>query len=69
MKMIACDGTWTVDASTSAISCTGTLEIVAGGGPFGLPPITFADANQLLTAIGLLLVSVLAFNQVRRMLL
>lgn len=69
MNMIACDGVWEIADNTFAISCSGTLQVVAGGGPFGLPPITYAEANELLTAIAFLLVSVFAFHQVRRILL
>lgn len=62
MKSVACDGTWsTVNVTTTSfqtkpvVTCAGTLVNVDGGGPFGLPPITYTEANALLGAIGALL--------------
>lgn len=66
MNLIACDGTWQ-QAQDGTVLCSGTLQIVAGGGPFGLPPITMADANALLMAIAGVWVSVFAVRQARRL--
>ncbi|MCQ6263079.1 hypothetical protein MLD55_14150 [Alcanivorax sp. MM125-6] len=67
MELIACDGEWQQGPDGSAI-CAGTLQNVPGGGPFGLPPITYADANLLLAAIGGVWVSVFIIRQARRLL-
>ena len=54
MKMIACaGGEWQQALDGSAV-CTGTLEIVAETGPFGLPPLTYQESNELLAACLLL---------------
>lgn len=66
MNLAACQGQWSQGANGEAI-CSGTLQIVVGGGPFGLPPITYAEANQLLVAIGVLWGAVFAFRQLRRL--
>ena len=66
MELIACDGQWQ-QAHDGAVYCTGMLQIVAGGGPFGLPPITYAQANQLLLAIGGVLAGVFMIRQARRL--
>lgn len=67
MSLIACDGEWQQGPDGSAI-CVGTLQNVAGGGPFGLPPMTYGDANDLLGAILLVLVAVFGVRQLRRLL-
>ena len=67
MELIACDGTWQ-QAQDNSVLCNGTLQVVAGGGPFGLPPMTYADANMLLAAIGGVWVSVFMIRQARRLL-
>lgn len=66
MNLVACDGTWQ-HLPTGEVLCSGTLQIVAGGGPFGLPPITYADANMLLGAIGTLWAGIFVFRQLRRL--
>tara|TARA_Y100001001_G_scaffold97901_1_gene95726 strand:+ start:82 stop:291 length:210 start_codon:yes stop_codon:yes gene_type:complete len=54
MTLIACtDGEWQ-QAQDGAALCTGTLENVAETGPFGLPPLTYQQANELLGAVLLL---------------
>ncbi len=54
MSLIACrEGEWQ-QAPDGAALCTGTLEIVAETGPFGLPPLTYGQANELLGAVLLL---------------
>ncbi|MBQ26080.1 hypothetical protein [Alcanivorax sp.] len=67
MELIACDGTWQ-HAQDGTVLCTGTLQVVVGGGPFGLPPMTYTDANLLLIAIGTVWASVFAIRQARRLL-
>jgi hypothetical protein len=67
MELIACHGTWQ-QAPDNTVLCDGTLQIVAGGGPFGLPPMTYSDANMLLLAIGSVFVSVFMIRQARRLL-
>lgn len=68
MELIACDGTWQQAQDTSVL-CDGTLQVVVGGGPFGLPPMTYSDANLLLVAIGAVWASVFAIRQAKRLLL
>ena len=65
MNLVACDGTWQ-HAHTGEVMCSGTLQIVAGGGPFGLPPLTYAEANMLLGAIASLLAIVWGLRVLRR---
>lgn len=67
MELIACDGTWQ-HAQDGSVLCAGTLQVVVGGGPFGLPPMTYTDANLLLIAIGTVWASVFAIRQARRLL-
>lgn len=67
MELIACDGTWQ-QAQDGSVLCTGTLQVVVGGGPLGLPPMTYTDANLLLIAIGTVWASVFAIRQARRLL-
>lgn len=67
MELIGCDGSWQ-QATDGTVICSGTLQIVVGGGPFGLPPMTYADANILLLAIGGVWASVFAIRQARRLL-
>ena len=51
MSLIACtDGEWQ-QAPDGAALCTGTLQIVSQGGPFGLPELTYEDANLILGAV------------------
>ena len=58
MSFIACtDGEWQ-QAPDGAALCTGTLEIVTETGPFGLPPLTYGEANAILTAVALLYATV-----------
>lgn len=58
MSLIACrEGEWQ-QAPDGAALCTGTLEIVAETGPFGLPPLTYEEANTLLGAVLLLFATV-----------
>ena len=58
MSLIACtDGEWQ-QAPDGAALCTGTLEIVTETGPFGLPPLTYGEANANLTAVALLYATV-----------
>lgn len=66
MNLAACEGTWQ-QTETGAVLCQGTLQIVVSGGPFGLPPISYTDANLLLTGIGVLWASVFAIRQIRRL--
>lgn len=66
MNLVACDGTWQ-QLPGGEIVCSGTLQIVVGGGPFGLPPMTYADANALLGVIGTLWASIWVFRQLRRL--
>jgi hypothetical protein len=66
MNLVACDGTWS-QSPTGEILCDGALQIVVGGGPFGLPPITYADANLLLLSIAGLWATVWAFRQAARL--
>jgi hypothetical protein len=66
MNLVACDGTWQ-QSPTGEILCDGVLQVVVGGGPFGLPPISYADANLLLLAIAGLWGSVWAFRQAARL--
>jgi len=54
MELIACAGGEWQQAQDGAALCTGTLEIVAETGPFGLPPLTYGQANELLGAVLLL---------------
>ncbi len=54
MELIACAGGEWQQAQDGAALCTGTLEIVAETGPFGLPPLTYGQANELLGACLLL---------------
>jgi hypothetical protein len=65
MNLVACDGSWQQLPSGEAI-CNGTLQVVMGGGPFGLPPITYAEANILLAAIATLWAGVFCLRQCRR---
>lgn len=65
MNLVACDGTWQ-QATTGEVLCQGTLQIVVGGGPFGLPPITYAEANMLLGAIAALWAVVWGLRAARR---
>ncbi len=67
MELIACDGTWQ-QAQDNTVLCDGTLQVVVGGGPFGLPPMTYSDANTLLLAIGSVWASVFLIRQARRLL-
>lgn len=67
MELIACDGQWQ-QGSNGSVICSGTLQNVPGGGPFGLPPMTYADANMLLIAIGGVWVTVFMIRQARRLL-
>lgn len=54
MELIACTtGDWQ-QAVDGSVICSGTLEIVAETGPFGLPPLTYGQANELLGACLLL---------------
>ena len=67
MSLISCvDGNWQQDSLTGAISCSGTLEVVAGGGPFGLPPITYEEADAMLLSTILLFAAVWGVRQLRR---
>ena len=51
MSLIACtDGEWQ-QAPDGAALCTGTLQIVSPSGPFGLPELTYEDANLILGAV------------------
>lgn len=51
MNQIACtDGEWQ-QAPDGAPLCTGTLQIVSAGGPFGLPELTYGEANLILGAV------------------
>lgn len=70
MELIACDGTWihrNGPLQDGGILCDGTLQVVVGGGPFGLPPMTYADANALLLAIGGVWAAVFMIRQARRL--
>lgn len=67
MELIACtNGQWQ-QAQDGAAICTGTLQNVPGGGPFGLPPMTYADANMLLASIDTLWAAVWIVRQARRL--
>lgn len=65
MNLVACDGAWQHSPSGEVV-CSGTLQIVMGGGPFGLPPITYAEANLLLGAIASLWALVWGLRTLRR---
>lgn len=65
MNLVACDGNW-VQTVTDQVLCNGTLQIVVGGGPFGLPPITYAEASTLLGAIALLYATVWGMRILRK---
>jgi hypothetical protein len=67
MELIACNGTWQ-QAQDNTVLCDGTLQVVVGGGPLGLPPMTYSDANMLLLAIGSVWASVFLIRQARRLL-
>lgn len=67
MNLVACDGSW-LHGSGGELICSGALQVVVGGGPFGLPPITYEEANLLLGAIASLWGSVWLFKQHRRIL-
>jgi hypothetical protein len=66
MELIACDGQWQQGPGGEVI-CAGTLQNVPGGGPFGLPPMTYAEANMLLGSIGILWAAVFCVRQARRL--
>jgi hypothetical protein len=58
MSSIACaDGEWQ-QAQDGAAVCTGTLYIVTPAGPFGLPELTYEDANLILGAVLMLYATV-----------
>lgn len=70
MNLIACDGTWIHQnglLENGAVLCDGTLQVVVGGGPFGLPPMTYADANLMLGAIGTLWAAIFVLRQARKL--
>tara|TARA_A100001391_G_scaffold189040_3_gene160137 strand:- start:1503 stop:1712 length:210 start_codon:yes stop_codon:yes gene_type:complete len=56
MEMIVCSGQWQ-QAQDGAVYCLGTLEM-ASVGPFGLPALTYGEANAILGAVALLFASV-----------
>lgn len=56
MEMIVCSGQWQ-QAQDGAVYCLGTLEM-ASVGPFGLPVLTYGEANAILGAVALLFASV-----------
>jgi len=66
VNLVACDGTWQ-QSPTGEILCNGTLRIVVGGGPFGLPPLTYTDANLMLLAVAGLWCSIWVFRQAARL--
>ncbi|MFT0140688.1 hypothetical protein ACEK07_45185 [Alcanivoracaceae bacterium MT1] len=52
MEMIVCNGQWQ-QAQDGAVYCLGTLEM-ASVGSFGLPALTYGEANAILgAAVGL----------------
>lgn len=65
MNLAACNGDW-LQAETGAVICDGVLQVVVGGGPFGLPPITYSDANALLAAMAAVLATVWGLGVLRR---
>lgn len=65
MESIACDGQWQ-QATDGAVICSGTLEIVSVGGAFGLPSLTYDDANEILVASIKVFVVVFIVLQLRR---
>ncbi len=67
MTLIACtEGEWQQGPDGAAL-CTGTLEIVAETGPFGLPPLTYEEANAILGAVALLYATVWGIKQLARL--
>ncbi|PHR67266.1 MAG: hypothetical protein COA55_07730 [Alcanivorax sp.] len=67
MSLIECtDGEWQ-QAQDGAALCTGTLEVVAGSGPFGLPPLTYEEANAILGAVVLLFATVWGVKTLSRL--
>lgn len=65
MNLAACDGTWQ-QGPAGEVLCSGTLQVVVGGGPFGLPPITYAEASAMLGAIALLWATAWGINTLKR---
>ena len=64
-ESIACDGQWQ-QGMDGAVICSGTLEIVSAGGAFGLPSLTYDDANEILVASIKVFVVVFIVLQLRR---
>lgn len=66
MELIACtNGEWQ-HAQDGAAICTGTLQNVAAGGPLGLPPLTYDEADAILMAVIGLFVVVFIVRQIAR---
>ncbi|MFT0140794.1 hypothetical protein ACEK07_46640 [Alcanivoracaceae bacterium MT1] len=67
MEMIVCSGQWQ-QAQDGAVYCLGTLEM-ASVGPFGLPALTYGEANAILGAVAVLYATVWGVRVIARMLL
>lgn len=67
MNLAACNGDW-LQGANGELLCDGVVQVVVGGGPFGLPPITYSDANALLAAMASVLATVWGLAVLKRVL-
>ena len=67
MSLIECTGGEWQQAPDGAALCTGTLQVVTQGGPFGLPPLTYEEANAILGAVALLYATIWGIKQIGRL--